>query len=190
MLNLILPKTRPSLVGPYIANLPLYFLAGPILGGDDWHQEMTASLLRHLTYRVLPRECIVVNPSRYTPDHPHYQYRMDGPEKFANQTTWERYYLREAALNWPSGCIIFWLACESKTKPRNDGLPYAMDTRGELGEWRAHLMHNPRTRLIVGAEPGFPGLRTIQRNFEDAIGSHFKIYDSMDEVAKRAIDFI
>lgn len=190
MLNLILPKTRPHLQNPYLLSLPLYFLAGPILGGGDWHRRMTELLLRNLEHRSDPRDCIIVNPSRYEPTHPHYQYRMKGPDEFPTQTLWERYYLREAALNWPSGCLIIFLACESKTEPRKDGLPYAMDTRGEVGEWRAHLMHNPKTRLIIGAEPEFPGLRTIRRNFENAVGDHFKILGSMEEVAERAMDFV
>ena len=175
--RIILPKTVPNLYA--FQHVPLFFLAGPIRGGGDWQREMTELLGKR-------GECVVVNPSRYEPDHPLYQYRLEGSEHFAHQTAWERFYLHLAAKDWSSGCIIFWLACESKENPRDDGQPYARDTYGELGEWRGRLLHDPKLRVIVGAEPDFPGLAVIRRNFEDAVGSSFRIYDTMEEVVERA----
>jgi hypothetical protein len=105
---------------------------------------------------------------------------------FERQTDWERHYLDMAADKWPTGCIIFWLG--DQRKPRPDNLPYAMDTRGEIGEWRGRMMHNPALRVVMGAEEDFPGLRQIKRNFELALPD-FPIYDTMEEVVERAAFF-
>ena len=163
--------------------MPLFFLAGPIAGGDDWQQKMSEMLVARVG------NCIIANPCRYGPGHPQYQFRFQGNAEFEAQTLWERYYLRQAALEWPTGCIVGWCPAESKTHSRNDGNPYAMDSRGEIGEWRTHLMYDRRVRFVLGAEPEFPGLRTIKRNFADAVGPHFEIFGTMTEVECRASTF-
>jgi hypothetical protein len=63
-----------------------------------------------------------------------------------------------------------------------------MDTRGEIGEWRGRLMHDPDLRVAIGGEPDFPGLRSIRRNMEIALGSDFPVFDSMEAVADRAAE--
>ncbi len=185
MFRLILPKTRPHLDETFFYHLPLFFLAGPIAGGGDWQMVMTNKIVQKVG------DCIVANPCRYRPEHPHYQYLLKGnrDNDFPTQTFWERYYLRQAALEWRQGCIVFWLPCESSTEPRTDGNPYAMDSRGEIAEWRTHLMYNSKVRLVVGAEPDFPGLRTIRRNFADAIGPDFRICETLEEVVERAVRY-
>lgn len=170
--------------------LPMFFLAGPILGGGDWHVPMSEMLKKRLN------DLIVVNPSRYASSHPHYKYHeyleretshiaqsLSDVNFFERQTDWERHYLVQAAELWPTGCVIFWLATQKEERP--DGMPYAMDTRGEIGEWRGHLQHNPNLRVVIGAEKDFPGLRTIKRNFELALPG-FPIYDTMEEVVEKA----
>jgi hypothetical protein len=170
----------------------MFFLAGPILGGGDWHVAMSEMLMKRLG------GIIVVNPSRYDFSHTHYEHhtflvretkysqRVTPEIHFERQTDWERYYLDQAAGIWPTGCVIFWLA--EQKEPRGDGQPYAMDTRGEIGEWRGRMTHDWNLRVVVGAEKNFPGLSTIKRNFELALPS-FKIYDTMEEVVERAVHF-
>lgn len=187
---LVLPKWNPVLEG--YRELPMFFLAGPILGGGDWHRRLSELLMKRFD------SLIVVNPTRYERSHPHYKYcehlatetkyveRRTPGMHFERQTDWERYYLRKAAETWPTGCIIFWLAEQKEL--RSDGLPYAMDTRGEIGEWRGHLMHEPNLRVVIGAERNFPGLSQIKRNFELALPD-FRIYDTMEEVVERAVHF-
>jgi len=110
---------------------------------------------------------------------------MSGREDyFDRQLTWERYYLDLAAT---TGCLIFWLPSESQVNPRIGSDPYAMDTRGELGEWRGQLMHNPSLRVVVGADRGFPGLSQIQRNFSLATKSVFPIYETLAETVAAAV---
>jgi hypothetical protein len=180
-MRLILPKTRPDLTE--FEDVPLFFLAGPILGGDDWQAEMCRQLDMWCT------DCIIVDPTRRTPDDRLTAYAMKGENNvFPHQTAWERYYLRLAARNAKRGCLIFWLPCESKTELRTDGKPYAGDTRGEVGEWRGQMMYNPEIRLIMGAEPDFPGLEQIRRNQIAAIDPDFTIYDSMQAAAQEAVE--
>ena len=182
-MHLILPKTLPDLEP--LRSLPLFFLAGPIRGGGDWHLEMSRLLEEHVG------ECIIANPSRYKPDHPLYRYQLSGRQNtFPHQTDWERHYLQQAAEGWPTGCIIFWLGCEDKKNPRKkDDGAYATDTRGEIGEWRGQLMYVRDLRVVMGADPMFPGLSKIARNFEHALGPGFKIYETMKEVVDRAAYF-
>lgn len=178
-MRLILPKTQPVLED--YRKIPMFFLAGPIMGGGDWHVPMSNLLMKRFEH------LIVVNPSRYQPPHPFVEYRMKGEEnRFERQTDWERHYLEQAAEKWPTGSIIFWFA--EQKEPRQDGQPYARDTRGEIGEWRGRMMYAPHLRVVMGAEKDFPGLSQIKRNFEFALPD-FKIYDTMEEVVERAAFF-
>jgi hypothetical protein len=182
-LRLILPKTfvEPSV----IAGAPFFFLGGPIRGGGDWQHKMTL-LLSDKT----GGDCIIASPCRYTEEHPLWKYRMNGEEgKFPRQLDWERFYLNEAGIYRKRGCIIFWLGCESREHPHPGPEPYAMDTRGELGEWRGRMMHEV-VAFVVGAEDGFSGLSQIQRNFTQALNYEFRIENSLEKTAQAAIERI
>lgn len=180
-MKLLLPNTH---VDVFDMGLPVFFLAGPILGADDWQTEAS-----HRLTAMCPDGCIIVNPRRYEPTHPIRQFRLPGNEKdFANQTAWERYYLSLAGLGAERGCIVFWLPRESTVTPRTDGQPYACDTRGELGEWRGRAIYT-RCRMVVGAEAGFPGLKVITRNFEEALDANYEISPSLETTLLRAIAF-
>lgn len=175
-MRFILPKTHPNLEA--YRDVPIFFLAGPIMGAGDWHLSMSAWLMQYAD------PAIVVNPSRYQPPHTHLRFRMEGDEKhFERQTDWERHYMEQAAAKWPWGALIFWLA--EQTGPRSDGEPYARDTRGEIGEWRGRMMCVPGLRVVIGAEKGFPGLSQIKRNFELAVPG-LTIHDTMEAVAREA----
>jgi len=175
-MKIVLPKTQCD-VDPQYG--PLFFLAGPVLGGDDWQTRGCVEI-----EKWIPNFYAAI-PCRHGEDHPLFSSTVSSNEKgFDRQLSWERYYLSLAA---HAGCLIFWLPSESKTNPRSDGNPYAMDTRGELGEWRGQLMDNPYLRIVVGAEPTFPGLSQIQRNFNEATNSHFKIYGTLDETVAAAV---
>lgn len=179
-MRLILPKTVAN-VQDYL-NLPMFFLAGPIRGGDDWHHHMTERLMDKFD------DLIIVNPSRYDESHPHHKYRIGGTENFhERQTSWERYYLNQAGETWPTGCIIFWLANESARTPREGGY-YGRETRGEIAEWRGRMMYKRDLRVVVGAEENFPGLSQIRCNFKDALPG-FKIHSTMEAVVEQAVEF-
>jgi hypothetical protein len=176
--HLILPKMRANLE-PY-RHLPLFFLAGPTSGGGDWHRSLTNLLLGHVG------ECIIVNPSwDYDERHPHYKYRMPCDQYFEHALDFELCYLDQAALHFEHGCIIFWLACESKEKPRADGQPYARDSRDEVGEWRGYLRCRPDARVAMGIEEGFPGRDVIERKNTARVPG-FITHRTMEETVKAA----
>jgi hypothetical protein len=177
-MKIILPNTLVDLNFNYGH---LFFFAGPVRGGGDWQTKACIEMMKYL-----PNFHGVV-PCRYQEGQSRLlNFREPGKENyFDRQLTWERHYLDIAG---PLGCIIFWLPCEDKTFPRTpeDG-PYAMDTRGELGEWRGRLMHDSNLRVVIGAEPDFPGISQIQRNFNFATKSEFPIYKTLEETIEAAV---
>lgn len=155
---------------------------GPIRGGGDWQRRACEILQSNLT-----EEFFVATPCRWGPEHPLYHDNAGGHETFSRQLPWERYYLDLAARNSPRGCVICWLPEESKTDPRKDG-PYARDTYGELGEFRGRMMCDKKARFVLGAEPGFPGLDVIVRNFEGALKVGLYVSPNLEETVTRAIE--
>lgn len=88
-MKIILPKTLCRIDPNYG---PLFFLAGPVLGADDWQAECCNILRKHIPHFYAALPC------RYAETHPLFQFRMKGKENhFDRQTTWERYYLELAA---------------------------------------------------------------------------------------------
>ncbi len=175
-MKIILPKTLYDCTN---INAPLFFLVGPIKGGDDWQSNCCKELQKRI------ENFYVVIPCRYGISHPLYEFRVSGDEnRFPSQTLWERYYLDLSA---KLGCIIAWLPCESKIAPRNDGQPYARDTYGELGEWRGRLIFDNSINFVIGAEPNFPGLSQISRNFSDALKTEFHICETLEETVENAV---
>jgi len=178
MLHTILPKERALLDDPTLRKLPLFFLAGPIQGAGNWHLRMAGMLEDAIG------ECIIVDPSRYPEDHPHRAMQLRGEVVDERQTLWERHYLEEAALEWPRGCVIFWLA--NQVSERTDGSAYGSDTIGELGEWRGRLMYRPRARVVFGAEAElFPRFSVIECNQIAAINRPFR--KSMEKTVEEAV---
>ena len=186
-IQLILPKEMVWI--PKTSIHPLYFLAGPVLGGDDWQKDAIEMIARKH-----PGSQIVC-PCRWEADHPLYQYRQIGilPEKYndehthitSSQTLWERYYMRHASLR---GCLLFWLPKESTTKPRPiDTGPYGRDSYGEQGEWRYRLSQNPSLGVVLGGDSDFSGLRVIAKNWRDLNGSDFPIYQTLEETVDAAV---
>ncbi len=178
-MKIVLPKDHVGL--SEYGDFPIFFLAGPVLGGGDWQYEMCGEIRSQLG----ERDFLVAIPQRYGQNHFLRNFRVSGKTGvYERQLDWERHYLHLAGTH---GCIIFWLPEESVEHPRNDGLPYAMDTRGELGEWRGQLMYNHFLRIVIGGEKNFPGLDGVVRNFKSAIHPDFPIYENMRALASAAI---
>jgi len=181
-MRIILPKTLCE-VDPLYG--PFFFLAGPIRGGGDWQRKCIDEISLRMPHFYAALPC------RYDQTHPLSSRRMPGVEdQFEHQLSWERRYLSLAAYGFEPaapGCLIFWLPCESRSNPRTGEGSYAMDTRGELGEWRGRMMSNHRLNVVVGAEAGFPGLSQIQRNFNEALNCDFPIYPTLERTVIAAI---
>ena len=184
-MQILIPKRRMriSVLGNGDVSRPLYFLLGPIRGGGDWQHAMCLALKEH---NITP-DCVIACPCRWDEEHPLAGYFLDGYDDgyFPRQLNWERHYLQMAGVERRPGCIVSMLPCESKEEPHPGPEPYAMDTRGELGEWRWRVK-TERARLVIGAEEGFLGLSQIKRNFDLALGHEFPVYRSIEETARAA----
>jgi len=185
-MHILLPKDDAVYTDETL-DLPHFFLAGPIRGGGDWQKEMC------LILDSLEDDCVIICPCRWTEEHAlrKYFFSRTRPNMYDRQLTWERYYLEHTSVskNKPNptlGCTIFWLPCESKKEPHPGPEPYAMDTRGELGEWRVRMKYE-KARVVIGGDYGFHGLSQIGRNFSQHLGYEFTIHSSMKETAKAAV---
>lgn len=159
---------------------PLYFLAGPVRGGGDWQRYMAEWIERY------DSDAIIVVPTRWDDTHP--LARHFGGEDtgyFERQLDFERYYIEQAALEHPRGCLLFWLGEQKAPRPAEDG-PYAQDTYGELGRWSVHKHYQPHLRLVIGAEPKFPGLDVIKRNVRKDVEYEFPFHESLEATARAA----
>jgi len=185
-MKLILPKMfvdNASIIHP------LFFLAGPVLGGGNWQEKCCLEIAKRIP------EFFAVIPCRWSPADKLFCHRVREAERntLVRQTDWERHYLAMAnSLSIDhQGCIIFWLPVESKDHPRIDGQPYARDTYGELGRWGREAAFK-KTRIVVGAEADFPGLSQIRRNLELDFknGVEFQIYPTLEKTVEQAVQWV
>ncbi len=187
---LLLPKTLFPL--DFLKPIPSFiYLGGPIRGGADWQAEAIDQLMA-----AMP-DCVICCPSRYTQEHRHYRHRVSGDETyFDRQTDWEDHYMKMAALGQfsgeRSGCLLFWLPREDAAHPRPKSLgPYAQDTYGELGYWRAIIesqCHKSRgPRIVLGIEHGFHGFKKLYRDFNRVASGNFPIHTTLRETVEHAI---
>lgn len=201
--HVLLPKD--GVVLDLQRNERLYFLAGPIRGAKGGYGAWQSRAIKLLAQE--DPGCIVACPCRWGPGNMWYDYRMEPQTKFedpskplmpfASQTLWERHYLAMASYY---GSIIFWLPEESKTlpRPKKDG-PYAQDTYGELGRWSIKSSRpdifsfhqaegkSRRVNLVIGAEPTFPGLATIKKNYSDDHKYEFPLWYDLETTIVRAV---
>ena len=172
---------------PELNRLPVIFFMGPDLGGGGWQRTMYERVRYHADDRKLG-EFVAAIPCRYGPGDPMMQFvRASETGEYEYQLPWERDLIERAALTAHRGCVLCWLPEESTTEPRTDGESYARDTRGEIGEIRGWMRHDKGVRFVLGAEPKFPGLNVIVRNFSYVVGGSFPVYDTIDDIARGAV---
>ena len=139
--KVLLPSVIVEVEGPVV------FLAGPIQGAPDWHEEAARILLElDSAFTIASPRAL---PNEYeTFDEAHYRAQVD----------WETHYLRRAARE----CVImFWLA---KEKTHIHERAYAQTSRFEIGEWKERHMRDG-AKLVVGIEDGFSGARYVRHRF-------------------------
>jgi len=148
------------------------FLAGPIQGSSEWHEE----IIDKIKENNIDKNVIICSPKRLSNDNFIYD----------EQVNWESLYLDKAS---KQGIVIFWLAEEIN---KVDGRSYAQTTRFEIGEWWAKGQYIDNFKIIVGAENGFNGLKYITKKFTDSY-KEFKLIsnigDMVDEIIKKLNGF-
>ncbi|MBP9668925.1 MAG: hypothetical protein KBE09_01410 [Candidatus Pacebacteria bacterium] len=176
---------------------PIVFLLGPVRGGGDWQADASERI-----FDIEP-DAIVVCPCRWDESHRLSRFFFNLPIEKARgqQLSWERIYLQYAGIGHSSlsepfyspgmpesrvrGCILGWLPPESIDKPHPGPEPYAMDTRGELGEWRVKVrLYN--ARVALGSSGEFYGLSQIQRNYSAEVGYDFPIHKTLTDTVAAA----
>ncbi|MDB5195308.1 MAG: hypothetical protein JWO84_492 [Parcubacteria group bacterium] len=150
--------------------IPIFFGGGPILGAPQplWHWKLYDELAAVMPafILVLPIRCELEDwlVPRLLP--------IDTNDYFERQKHLEDFYMdmtATASLNHPAGgALLFNFCLEDHESPRNDGNPYAMDTRREAGKWSRDLWYRRRLNIRVAGDPAFPGLSQIEDDFKQA----------------------
>jgi hypothetical protein len=163
---------------------PLFFLAGPILGGDDWEFRMANRILKQ------EPQALIVHASRWSGTKRSMRYYHPAfPELDKQQLVWKRHYFRKAGLE-PNvcGCVIFWLPLESMTNDPHPGPePYATNTQRDLGKFIAFAETTRNMRVVIGGNPRFYGLEAILFELSNATGEEFPFHETKKETIDRAI---
>lgn len=122
------------------------FLAGPILGTDDWQTEASGTLIR-LGIMDNDNERII---NVFNPRRPQFTDLKDfSDDTFYEQVDWEHDHLARTKLD---GVTVFWLANKTIDMPHRN---YALTTLFELGEAIGAHEHGATNPIVVGIEPGF-----------------------------------
>jgi len=142
------------------------FLAGPIQGSTEWHEEFIEKIQKELKDIKINKNIIICSPKRL---------KKDDNFIYDEQVNWESYYLDKAS---KTGIIVFWLA---KEKEKISGRSYAQTSRFEIGEWWSKGQNIKDFKIIVGANKDFEGLKYIVKKFTDAYPK-FKLNSTIDNM--------
>ena len=121
------------------------FLAGPIVGSENWQRNVCESIKDLNT----DKKILIANPRRKI------IHDKLSKKEFEKQVLWEIYYMDAAAKN---GCLFFWCAAPEKDY---DGNSYARTTRIELGRYLESKKYNDKLNILVGLDIDFPGKEYI-----------------------------
>lgn len=164
--ELIIPPNHVDVKGPLI------FLAGPIQGADNWHEEAIKIIQKHAP------DIHIASPRREM----NIEDKDFAVEMYNEQVDWETKYLRRAG---EGGVVIFWLGKESIHICRR---AYAQTSRFELGEWKARHEFKG-SKLVVGIEEGFSNAKYIKRRLSLDCPK-VPICSSLEETCLKAIEEI
>lgn len=141
---------------------PAVFLAGPILGVDDW-QSYAIDYMKNLSNVICPR-------------------RLDFTcFDLEEQVNWEQFYLTQILEDRKKGVVMFWCPIEQYHDCKN---PYAKQTRFEFGEAVFGIKYLG-SKVVVGIENGFAGekeFRIIFKKYDVNIQSTLE--DTCDEALR------
>ena len=147
------------------------FLAGPIQGATEWHDEVINKIIIELKNFRTNKNIIICSPKRT---------KIDNNFNYDEQVDWESYYLEKAS---KSGIIVFWLA---KEKEKIEGRSYSQTSRFEIGEWFAKGQYIKDFKIIVGADKDFEGLKYINKKFTD-VYPKFSLSPNIEDVVNEIL---
>ncbi|MBU1755216.1 hypothetical protein KKH81_02965 [Patescibacteria group bacterium] len=182
---------EPPIKNPFIdlslyPDIPVFFLAGPLQGAPDYHPEVYRLLCERL------KKFILVIPTRYEPDHPLCQHRLDGePDRFLRQRHFEEHYIkyvRRAPMEHTAGGALMINLC-LQTTPRTDGRNFSTDTWREASATYAHLEHDPWLGVVVRAESVHPEAEMLLDCYE-AARIDFVFHRTLEQMVDEAITYV
>lgn len=156
--------------------VPLIFIAGPILGTEDWQREAIAILSES------QKDFAIASPRRLIAEVDEVKPAYVTEADFDAQINWEHKHLDLAAKN---GVTLFWLAKEAHIIP---GRAFAQTSRFELGEAMVRRQMG-NIKLVVGIEKGFSGEHYIRETFAGK-APRVPMCDSLEETCAAALTLL
>lgn len=168
----------PHIVEPVAYDLPLIFLAGPIINGNDWQ----AVFIEYL--RTINSSVQVACPCPWTQAHEElgefivHSYKPVDSRVYA----WQQHYFDLAAKGRQTGCVVVWFP-EAEAGPELFSTCYQV---GKLIAWKKLLGNG--VRCVFGGNADFPGLDEILYDLKDADrGRPLHFYRTMGALASAAM---
>lgn len=189
----------PKVVQEIPEDIPLFFIAGPTTGADDWQLRAYRMLEAHYG----PEGFVAAMPCRYGSDHALKTELLTSTYLWTapRQQPWEIHYLELAGFpphceGHPRGCVIMWIPEQTMPRPKKQG-EYARNSKREGAKFAAFLQWEPDIRFVMGApkevvEDEDFGLDHITRDFDHALekngtGGPFPVYPTLEATVAAAI---
>lgn len=170
------------IVPPYLPKIQasdkVVFLAGPIRGAAQWHEDASRLFQNYLHCSKVH----VASPARLRNID---KQLLNAPVMESSrvmQYDWETFWLNRAA---KCGIIMFWLARE---ETRYLERTYSQTTRFELAEWKERAM-NGKASIILGIEPGWTGETYIRHRLSHDLPD-LTIHDTLESTVAATIKSI
>jgi len=139
----------PDYNGKVDENIPMIFLAGPIVNSFDW-QSYAIQIFTELN---------INDKKNFNIANPRLETNLFDQ---LNQVNWESRFLKYAGNN---GMILFWLSKRDDTPPSNRS--YARTSRFELAEWIVKSSFNDFKNIAIGMDERFDGMEYIKIRLND-----------------------
>ena len=153
------------------------FLAGPIKGAPNWHDDAIKYLFSQKD------DLIIFSPNTKLNEESSSYLFFGRKSYFPRQRAWERHYLELAS---KTGSVLFWLPGEEK---HDCDQVYGAMTRLELGEFLGWYKFNKKVSFCVGTDGEFPEMKTLL--FDLNLDSPNKtIFSTLEEACKGVVDSV
>lgn len=165
MINIIIPLENE------IPKNKIVFLAGPIQGAPDYHNEIISYFIKNAP----DKNFTIASPKK---DYKHNDFNHQ------KQVDWETKFLNAASKN---GIIIFWLAKEVENVK---GRAYAQTSRFEISEWLVKSSLDKNIEIFIGIEEGFSGDVYIKHRATKDLNYKKPIYNDLNKMLDDIIKII
>jgi len=157
-------------------NEKVVFLAGPIQGSTNWHEEC---------FQIFKELCKLENVTIVSPKR---EIGMEKNEEgYREQVLWETKHLHRAAKN---GVVLFWFSNEKEIVYDPDGKQrsYGKTTRTEYGEWKTR--HDlTGCKVVLGLDTEWQKEKYFKTRIEQD-GSNIPVCSTLIETILETINLL